>query len=203
MKKTDSILVLLLAGSFVAAAQEPVSAGRRTGAEATSVDRSSGVVTERQGDSVRTATAPAAAGNVTASTVTPTAPLIGFIDSPSATCFQPDSSQDVCFVNWYYLAVDASPNYMVYMWAVLNPKVVLKVNGFFQTSMYVSGQSLGLGFRVQCGPPVDDPSSCPSPPGSCVPLKVGNSYAYTVRAKDSVNLTSANYGTVTCPAFIP
>lgn len=55
---------------------------------------------------------------------------------------------------------------MVYMWAVLNPKVVLKVNGFFQTSMYVPGQSLGLGFRVPCGAPIDDASSCPSPPGA-------------------------------------
>lgn len=203
VKKTDAILVLLLAGSFMAAAQEPVRAGQRTGAATIAVERSSGVVTERQGDSVRTASATEAGGNVTAATATPTAPLIGFIDSPSAMCFQPDSSQDVCYVNWYYLSVDATPNYMIDMWAVLNPKVVLKVKGFFQTSMYVPGQSLGLGFRVQCGPPVDDPSSCPSPPGSCVPLKVGNSYAYTVKAKDSANLGSANYGTVTCPAFLP
>lgn len=91
---------------------------------------------------------------------------------------------------------------MVYMWAVLNPKVVLKVNGFFQTSMYVPGQSLGLGFRVPCGAPIDDASSCPSPPGGFVPLKVGNSYGYTVKALDSAGLRSANYGTVTCPAFV-
>jgi hypothetical protein len=29
----------------------------------------------------------------------------------------------------------------------------------------------------------------------------GKSYAYTIRARDSANLGSANYGTVTCPPY--
>ncbi len=47
VKKTDSILVLLLAGSFVAASQEPVKPGSRAGAPAISVERTPGMVTER------------------------------------------------------------------------------------------------------------------------------------------------------------
>lgn len=160
------------------------------------------MVTERQGDSVRTAWAAEAGANVTATTATPTAPLIGFIDSPGATCSQPNPRKNDCYVSWACLSVDAAPNYMVAMWAQLDPKVVLKVSGFFQTSMFVPGDELGLGFRVPCGAPIDDASSCPSPPGGCVPLKVGNSYGYTVKALDSAGLRSASYGTVTCPAFV-
>jgi hypothetical protein len=137
-----------------------------------------------------------------ASLVAGKAPLIGFIESPGASCSQPNPRKDDCYVNWTYLYVGAAPNYMIAMWAQLETDVVLKVSGFFQTSMYVSGQSLGLGFRVPCGAPIDDASSCPSPPGGCVPLKVGNSYGYTVKALDSAGLRSANYGTVTCPAFV-
>jgi hypothetical protein len=28
-------------------------------------------------------------------------PLISFIDSPTAACYQPDVTQDVCYINWY------------------------------------------------------------------------------------------------------
>lgn len=130
------------------------------------------------------------------------APLIGFIASPGASCSQPNPRKDDCHVNWTYVSVDAAPNSMVAMWALLETDVALKVSGFFQTSMYVPGQSLGPGFSVPCGAPIDDPNSCPSPPGRYVPLKVGNSYADTVKALDSAGLRSANYGTVTCPAFV-
>ncbi len=144
--------------------------------------------------------APSPKGKAAASVPGPAVPTIGFIDSPSATCFQPDPAQDICHVNWYYLSVTAAPNYMVSLWVVMNPNVVAKTSGFFQQSMYIPGSQLGIGFKVQCGPPVDDTTSCTAP---CTFLKVGNSYGYTIRARDSANLSSANYGTVTCPAFIP
>jgi hypothetical protein len=35
----------------------------------------------------------------------PNAPNIGFIDSPTAACYQPDASEDVCYINWYYMSV--------------------------------------------------------------------------------------------------
>ena len=67
---------------------------------------------ETEGESVREIVAPEAS-------TAPQQPNIGFIDSPSATCYMPDPSQDSCYINWYYLAVDASPNYMITMTATL------------------------------------------------------------------------------------
>ena len=79
-------------------------------------------------------------------------PNIGFIDSPSATCYQPDPIQDACFINWYYLSVSAAPNYMITMTASLNAiGPVAHTQGFFQTSMYIPYNMLGRGFKVACG----------------------------------------------------
>lgn len=118
-------------------------------------------------------------------------PTIGFIESPSAHCYQPDPLQDVCFVAWQSIYVTASPNYMIKLTIDLDGRRVLNVQGFFQTSMYLDRGVAGpMGFRVQCGPP------------SVAEPEVGNSYAYVIRARDSADLSSANYGTVACPAFI-
>jgi len=123
----------------------------------------------------------------------PQQPDIGFIDSPSATCYQPDAKKNVCMVNWYYLSVSASPNYMITMTLSLNDRgPVAHTQGFFQTSMYVPYNMLGDGFKVTCGPL-----------GAGGNPVLGNAYAYTVRARDSAGLKSANYGTVYCPAYQP
>lgn len=122
----------------------------------------------------------------------PAQPDIGFIDSPSAVCYQPDPGLDACWINWYYLSVSSSPNYMITMTVTLNPRPVAHVQGFFQTSIYVPFNMLGDGFKVACGPL-----------GAGGNPTLGNSYGYTIRARDSANLGSANYGTVYCPAFIP
>lgn len=121
------------------------------------------------------------------------APLIGFIDSPSATCYQPNPADDVCWINWYYLSVDASPNYMICMEATLNDiGKVSRVQGFFQTSMYVPFNMHDRGFRVACGA-----TGSGGLPG------LGAAYPYTIRARDSANLGQANFGTVYCPPFAP
>jgi len=206
MRKVDLILIVLLAGTFAAAAQEPVKSAAPPRAQASTSRDAPAVVTERQGENVRTGVARSAEGKETASVGPPRVPHIGFIDSPSATCYQPDSAQDICYINWYYLSVDASPNYMISMSTTLNAKgVVASTQGFFQTSMYVPYSMFGTGFKVQCGPPqTPDPNITPcSTPGCTDPKVLGNAYAYTIRAKDSSNLKSANYGTVYCPAFIP
>jgi len=122
---------------------------------------------------------------------------IGFIDSPTATCYQPDPAVDECFINWYYLSVSAAPDYMINMWVSLNATGGLAIyQGFFQTSLYAPYNMHGRGFKVACGPLVvsEDPTVTPDH---------GNTYAYTIRARDSGGLKSANYGTVYCPAFIP
>jgi len=120
-------------------------------------------------------------------------PLIGFIDSPTAACVQPDPTKDECFLNWYYMSVSADPNYMITMTVALNDfGFVGRYNGFFQTSMYVPYNMNPDGYKVTCGAL-----------GSSGDPKWGKAYAYTIRARDSAGLGSANYGTSFCPAYTP
>lgn len=148
----------------------------------------------------RTTTAVFAAVGLLAVAAT-SAHAIGFIDSPSASCRKIKGNQ--CAISWYYIAVDAAPSYMISMRVQLQlvpdgpQPVVFHTQGFFQTSMYVPREMLGE-FLVPCGKAGTnaDPIPVPTPPG---PVPYGNSYAYTIRARDSAGLTSANYGTVYCP----
>ena len=123
----------------------------------------------------------------------PSAPLIGFIDSPSAACTQPDPAKNECFINWYYLSVDANPNYMITMTVLLNDLgYVARYQGFFQTSMYAPYNMNPQGYKVVCGSL-----------GEGGAPDWGKAYAYTIRRANSANLGSANYGTAYCPAFTP
>jgi hypothetical protein len=141
---------------------------------------------ETQGENTREITAPDQAS-------APQQPNISFIDSPSATCYQPDPAQNTCYINWYYMSVDANPNYMISMTATLNSiGDIVKVGGFFQTSMYVPYNMFDRGFKVPCG----------ALGAGGNPL-LGNAFAWTIRARDSSNLKSANYGTTYCPAYTP
>jgi len=149
------------------------------------------LVAESQSENLRTVEVPAGAEKAGGTK------SIGFIDSPTATCYQPDRRVDECFINWYYLSISAAPNYMIFMSATINEIGGVAIyQGFFQTSMYAPYDMQDRGFRVACGPlvPSDDPAVIPDH---------GNTYHYTIRARDSGGLTAANYGTVYCPAFIP
>jgi hypothetical protein len=140
---------------------------------------------ETQGDNLREVQVPDG--------VAPDAPLISFIDSPTASCIHPDPVQDACYINWYYMSVSADPNYIITMTAALNTYgPVAYYSGFFQTSMYVPYNLNGQGFKVPCGA-----QGAGGNPG------FGNAYAWTIRARDSAGLKSANYGTTYCPAYIP
>lgn len=140
---------------------------------------------EVQGENVREVTAPSQALDVQ--------PAISFIDSPTITCYKPNPAQDGCQLNWYYMSVNASPNYMIAMTVTVNAVgVVARTSGFFQTSMYVPYNMLGDGFTVPYGPP-----------GASGNAHLGNAYAWTINARDSNNLKSANYGTAYCPAHTP
>jgi hypothetical protein len=145
---------------------------------------------ETQDGNTRQITAPEgalAAGNA------PNQPLIGFIDSPTAACVQPDPAKDECFINWYYLSVDANPNYMITMTVTLNDfGYVARYSGFFQTSMYAPYNMNPQGYRVACGAP-----------GAGGDAGWGKAYSWTIRARDSSNLGSANYGSLYCPAYTP
>jgi hypothetical protein len=120
-------------------------------------------------------------------------PLISFIDSPTAACVQPDTTKDECFINWYYMSVSADPSYMITMTVQLNDfGFVGRYHGFFQTSMYVPYNMNPQGYKVACGllNSGGDPAW-------------GETYGYTIRARDSSGLSSANYGSVYCPAYTP
>jgi len=141
---------------------------------------------ETQGENTRQVYAPAGQQ-------APQQPDISFIDSPTSVCYQPDPTQDTCYINWYYMSVNASPNYMVAMTVTMNTiGPVARIGGFFQTSMYVPYDMLGDGFKVACGALGDGGN--PS---------LGQAYSWTINAIDSSNLKSANYGTVYCPAYTP
>jgi hypothetical protein len=113
-------------------------------------------------------------------------PTISFIDSPSATCYQPDTSRNTCYVEWNYLYVTAGASqYIISMTVSLDNRLVAYHSGFFQTSMYIPSDLVGRGFKVACGPRGAN--------------GLGNSYAYTLRARETGGLSAANYGSVTCP----
>lgn len=144
------------------------------------------VQNETQDGNVRQIEAPAGQDSTNA-------PDIGFIDSPTAMCIQPDPTVDECRINWYYMSVSTDPNYMITMTVMLNEYgFVANYSGFFQTSMYVPYNMNGNGFKVPCGAL-----------GAGGNPYLGKAYAYTIRARDSANLRSANYGTVYCPAYAP
>ena len=139
---------------------------------------------ETEGDSVREIYAPPG-------TDTSNAPDIGFIDSPTVTCYQPDASVDACYINWYYISVSASPNYVITMTATINDiGPVAHYQGFFQTSMYAPFNMQDRGIKVKCGAL-----------GVGGNPELGNAYAWTIKARDSAGLKSANYGTVYCPSY--
>jgi hypothetical protein len=121
-------------------------------------------------------------------------PTISFIDSPSATCYQPDPRQNTCYVEWTYLYVTASMSqYIISMTVSLDSHLVAYHSGFFQASMYIPSDLYGLGFKVACGPRGAN--------------GLGKSYPYTLSARETSGLTAANYGSVTCPgvylAYLP
>ena len=145
---------------------------------------------QSEGENLREITAPE---DLSSDINAPDQPDISFIDSPTAACVQPDSSKNECFINWYYLNVSASPNYMITMTVAINDiGQVARYQGFFQESMYAPYNMNPQGYKVACGAP-----------GSGGDPEWGKSYAYTIRARDSAGLKSANYGTAYCPPYLP
>ena len=120
----------------------------------------------------------------------PDIPSISFIDSPAATCYGPLAEVNACYINWPYLQVSAtSPNYMNRMTLTIDGRVRAVYTGFFQASMFVPSGMHAEGFKVACGiaGASGDPDS-------------GRHYAYAIDAVETGGLSSANYGTVICPA---
>ena len=113
-------------------------------------------------------------------------PTISFIDSPSATCYQPVTSRNDCYISWSYLYVTAATSqYIISMTVNIDNRLRAVHSGFFQTSMYIPSDLYGRGFKVACGPRGSN--------------GLGKSYAYTLRARETGGLSAANFGSVQCP----
>lgn len=120
------------------------------------------------------------------------APEISFIESPSPTCVKPVQTSGYCYIEWYSLYVEASPSQSVIsMTVAIDDKTRAYYSGFFQTSMYVPYDLQPEGFQVYCGAP-----------GSGGQPGLGALHSYTIRARETGGLASANYGSVICPAGI-
>jgi hypothetical protein len=125
------------------------------------------------------------------------APTISFIDSPSPTCYRPVAGRDACYIQWNYLYVYATaPEYVISMTVAIDGRLRAYHSAFFQTAMYIPGETYQSGFRVACGVP-----------GAGGEVGMGNTHSYTIRARETGGLGAANYGSVTCPAvpkvFLP
>lgn len=120
----------------------------------------------------------------------PGVPTISFIDSPTANCYGPLDEINACYIQWSSLEVSAtSPQYIERMTVTIGGRVRAVYTGFFQTSMTVPPGMQKEGFKVACGiaGASGDPAS-------------GFNYAYSIKARETGGLTSANYGTAVCPA---
>ncbi len=117
-------------------------------------------------------------------------PDISFIQSNSATCSRPKPGSGICTIEWNNLYVTAaSGSYIISMTVSINNQMRAYHAGFFQSSIYIPSNITGHGYEVTCGYPQGDAG-------------MGNSYSYTIRARETSGLTAANYGSVTCPADV-
>jgi len=119
-------------------------------------------------------------------------PAISFVDSQTPTCYRPVAGTGECYIQWNYLYVTASSSqYIISMTVSIDGHLSAYHSGFFQTSMFVSGEMYEPGFRVTCGFP-----------GAGGVAGMGNTYSYIIRARETGGLSTANYGSVTCPADV-
>jgi len=138
---------------------------------------------ETSGGNVREVLAPAGSD----------ASSIGFIESPTPYCFQPDPALDECYLNWASMHVEAAPASMEAMTVTLDAVgPVARYQGYFQDTISISHQMHDKGFQVPCGAP-----------GAGGRAQLGNAYDWTIQAEDSDGLVSTNNGTTYCPPFIP
>lgn len=116
---------------------------------------------------------------------------IGFIASPSPSCYQPDRMENDCFINFYNLSV-TTDQYMKSLIVKINNRIVANYQGFFQQSINIPYSMNGNGFKVNCGKP-----------GAGGNPEMGKAYKIEIQAEDTEGLKSNNYATVYCPPYLP
>ena len=117
-------------------------------------------------------------------------PDISFIQSDSATCSRANPGSGVCTIQWNNLYVTAaSGSYIISMTVSIDNQLRAYHAGFFQSNIYIPSTMTAKGYHVTCGYPQGNAG-------------LGNSYSYTMRARETSGLTAANYGSITCPADV-
>lgn len=114
---------------------------------------------------------------------------ISLITSSSPFCYQVNPVANRCLVNWEVLRVTtAAPAYMDVMTVTIDSRVRAVYRGFFSRTIDASSVMQGTGFIVPCGAfgAGGDPNT-------------GLKHGFTIRARDTDGLKSANYGIFTCP----
>lgn len=117
-------------------------------------------------------------------------PSISFIDSPTATCYRPQELGQSCVIQWNYLYVTAGESqYILDLTVEIEGRLRAAYSGFFQISLFAPSPMVFPGYWVICGQPGagGDPTR-------------GRLVSYTIRARETGGLSSANYGSVLCPA---
>ena len=60
-------------------------------------------------------------------------PDISLIDSPTPSCILPRLHTGLCAMTWYYMYVNAAPNYIITMTVSIDNQPRARYSGFFQT----------------------------------------------------------------------
>lgn len=117
---------------------------------------------------------------------------ISIIQSKSPSCILPVPHTGTCYIKWGEISVNTTDSsYINYLYIKINNKGVAYHRGFFQQYMNIPSEMYGSGFRVTCGFP-----------GAGGTPDFGNIYTYEIRAADTSGATTANFGSVLCPADI-
>ncbi len=111
-------------------------------------------------------------------------------------CTQPDPRQDACYLNFSFATATGTSSPLINV--SVNGKLVFRLQSFFQTSISMDHTFPGLGYRVACGPPVNDPFD-PSP----TPRQIGNQYSLKVDYSEFGASQGFDQATISCPPYQP
>lgn len=118
---------------------------------------------------------------------------IGFVDSPTPHCYQPNPMEDRCFINWASMDVSAAPTSMRVLTVTIDGVgMVGRYQGYFQEAITVTHEMLGNGFQVACGAP-----------GAADEPQLGHAYEWLIEAEDNGGSSTSNFGTLYCPPYTP
>jgi hypothetical protein len=146
------------------------------------------LASESDGENRREITAPQGISGVDS-------PDVSFITSSNPYCYQPNPDEDVCYINFRYTYVSSAPaTYMRYLTIEIGDDLRANYRSFFDDSITVLYAMQGPGFKVSCGAAGDNLAEDEN---------FGKQYSYTIRAEDSNEAKSANYGSLLCPPFLP